>query len=102
MKITWEKVWTNGQNGSYWHYFIKEFYKQSKTEEPMQQIPDAKTIAKREFFDKKYGFSAPDLERLRVEKLKARRNPPKKITQDDIDLAMEEFKSREENGNPGT
>ena len=62
----------------------------------MQQIPDAKNLARREFFNKKYGFSAPDFERLRVEKLKARRNPPKKITQDDIDLAMEEFNSRED------
>ena len=96
MKITWGKTWTNGQNGSYWHYFVQEFYKQSKTEEPMQQIPDAKTLAKRAFFDKKYGFSAPEFERLRVEKLKARRNPKEKITQEQIDLAMEEFKSRED------
>ena len=62
----------------------------------MQQIPDVKTLARREFFNKKYGFSARELERLRAVKLKARWNPKEEITQEVIDRAMEEFKSRED------
>ena len=94
MKITWKKVWTNGQNGAYWHYYINEFYK-TFNERPKVRQFYPKVKSSRDNDGRTFQDAHSAYHRLATIK-KCSEPGADQITQEEIDLAMEEFKSRKE------